>query len=69
MFIFLNLTFHSFGFENFVPLVKIGKFQKGLTEKNGSYEMMIIYSQRANFWGKKSSKIKPARTYAPAQYI
>jgi hypothetical protein len=28
MFIFLNLTLHSFGPENFVPLVQIGKFQK-----------------------------------------
>jgi hypothetical protein len=26
MFIFLNLTLHSFGPENFVPLVQIGKF-------------------------------------------
>jgi hypothetical protein len=28
MFIFLNLTLHSFGLENFVSLVQIGKFQK-----------------------------------------
>jgi hypothetical protein len=40
MFIFLNLTLHSFGPENFVPLVKIGKFQKGLIEENKSYKMV-----------------------------
>jgi hypothetical protein len=39
MFIFLNLTFHSFGPENVVPLVQIGKFQKGLIEENESYKM------------------------------
>jgi hypothetical protein len=38
MFIFLNLTLHSFGPENFVPLVQIGKFQKGLIEENKSYK-------------------------------
>jgi hypothetical protein len=30
MFIFLNLTLHGFGPENVVPLVQIGKSQKGL---------------------------------------
>jgi hypothetical protein len=40
MFIFLNLTLHSFGPENFVPLVKIGKFQNGLIEENESYKMV-----------------------------
>jgi hypothetical protein len=40
MFIFLNLTLHSFGLENFVPLAQIGKFQKGLIEKTGSYKMV-----------------------------
>jgi hypothetical protein len=40
MFIFLNLTLHSFGPENFVPLVQIGKFQKGLIEENESYKMV-----------------------------
>jgi hypothetical protein len=30
MFDFLNLTLQSFGPENFVSLVQIGKFQKGL---------------------------------------
>jgi hypothetical protein len=40
MFIFLNLTLHSFGPEDFVPLVKIGKFQNGLKEKNKSYKMV-----------------------------
>jgi hypothetical protein len=42
MFIFLNLTLHSFGPENFVPLVQIRKFQKGLIEENESYEMVGI---------------------------
>jgi hypothetical protein len=28
MFIYLNLTLHSFSPENFMPLVQIGKFQK-----------------------------------------
>jgi hypothetical protein len=40
MFIFLNLTLHSFGPENFVPLVQIGKFQEGLIEENESYKIM-----------------------------
>jgi hypothetical protein len=40
MFIFLNLILHSFGPENFVPLVQIGKFQKRLTEENESYKMV-----------------------------
>jgi hypothetical protein len=40
MLIFLNLTVRSFGPENFVPLVQIGKFQKGLIEENGSYKMV-----------------------------
>jgi hypothetical protein len=40
MFISLNLTLHSFGPENFVPLVQIGKFQKGLIEENGSYKVV-----------------------------
>jgi hypothetical protein len=38
MFIFLYLTLHSFGPENFVPLIQIGKFQKGLIDKNDSYK-------------------------------
>jgi hypothetical protein len=29
MFIFLNLTLHNFGFENFLPLVHIRKFGNG----------------------------------------
>jgi hypothetical protein len=66
MFIFLNLTLHSFGPENFVPLVQIGKFQKGLTEENESY---ITHSQHAIFVGKKSSKTNTTQTYAPTQYI
>jgi hypothetical protein len=39
MFIFLNLTLDSFGPENFVLLVQIGKFQNGLKEENESYKM------------------------------
>jgi hypothetical protein len=39
MFIFLNLTLHSFGSENFIPSDKIGKFHKGLIEENESYKM------------------------------
>jgi hypothetical protein len=41
MFIFLSLTLHSCCPENFVPLVQIGKFQKGLIEGNGSCK--IVY--------------------------
>jgi hypothetical protein len=33
MFILLNLTLHSFGPGNSVPLVQIGKFQNGSIEK------------------------------------
>jgi hypothetical protein len=40
MFIFLNLTLHSFGPENFVPLFEIGKFLKRLIEENESYKMV-----------------------------
>jgi hypothetical protein len=40
MSIFLNLTFHSFGPENFVPLVKIGNFQTGLREENKIYKIL-----------------------------
>jgi hypothetical protein len=40
MFIFLNLTLYSFGPENFVPLVQIGKFQKVSIEENESYKMV-----------------------------
>jgi hypothetical protein len=65
MFIFLNLKLQSFGPENFVPLVQIGKFQKGLIEENESYKM-VYYA--AILIGKKSSKKKTARTYAPTQY-
>jgi hypothetical protein len=39
MSIFLNLTPHSFGPENFVALVQIGKFQKGLIEIIKSYNV------------------------------
>jgi hypothetical protein len=34
MFIFINLTLHSFGPENFVPLVPIGKLQESFKEEN-----------------------------------
>jgi hypothetical protein len=40
MFTFLYLTLHSFGPENFVPLVEIGRFEKGLIEENESYKMV-----------------------------
>jgi hypothetical protein len=40
MFIFLNLTLHSFGLENFVPLVQIRKFRKCLIKENEGYEMV-----------------------------
>jgi hypothetical protein len=40
MLVFLNLTLHGFGYENFVPLVQIVKFQKGLIEKNESYKLV-----------------------------
>jgi hypothetical protein len=40
MFIFLDSTLHSFGPENFVPLVEIGKFQKDFIEKNESYKVL-----------------------------
>jgi hypothetical protein len=40
MFIFLNLTLRSFGPENFVPLVQIGKFEKCLIEENESYKLV-----------------------------
>jgi hypothetical protein len=37
MFIFLNLTLHSFGPENLIILVQIGTFQNGLIEETESY--------------------------------
>jgi hypothetical protein len=40
MFIFLNLTLHSFGPENFVPLIQMWKFQKCFIEENESYRMV-----------------------------
>jgi hypothetical protein len=40
MFIFLHLTLHGFGPDNFIPLVQIGEFQKGLIEENESYKMV-----------------------------
>jgi hypothetical protein len=40
MFIFLNFTLHSLGPENFVPLVQIEKFHKGLIEENERYKMV-----------------------------
>jgi hypothetical protein len=60
MFIFLNLTLHSFGPENFVPLVLIRQYQKGLIEESESYKMVITLSQSANFcWGKSRLRQKP----------
>jgi hypothetical protein len=40
MLLFLNLTLHGFGPENFVPLVQIEKFPKGLNEENEIYKMV-----------------------------
>jgi hypothetical protein len=40
MFVFLNLTLHGSGPENFVPLVQIRKFQRGFIEENESYKMV-----------------------------
>jgi hypothetical protein len=40
MFIFLNLTLQSFGPENLVSLVQIGKFQKRLIGENENYKMV-----------------------------
>jgi hypothetical protein len=40
IFIFFNLTLHSFGPENFVPLVQIGKLKKRLIEESESYKMV-----------------------------
>jgi hypothetical protein len=70
VFIFLNLALYSFGPENFVPLVKIGKFQNGLIEENENY--IIVYythSQQSVLVGKKLSKTKTSQTYAPTQYV
>jgi hypothetical protein len=53
MFIFLNLTLHSFGRENFVPLVQIEKFQKGLTEENESYKMVYYTLTTCNSYLEK----------------
>jgi hypothetical protein len=68
MFVFLSQALHSFGPENFVPLVQIGKFKKSLIVENESYKMSIVYGQYAILVGKKSSKTRTARTYAPTQY-
>jgi hypothetical protein len=67
MFIILDLTLHSFGPENFVTLDQIEKFQSDLIDENKSYKYYIIHSQSAILVGKKSSKTKAARTYAPTQ--
>jgi hypothetical protein len=40
MFISLNLTLHRFSPENFVPLVRIGKSQKGLIEEKEIYKVV-----------------------------
>jgi hypothetical protein len=40
MFIFLNLTLHGFGPENFVTLFQIGEFPKSLIEETKSYKMV-----------------------------
>jgi hypothetical protein len=77
MFIFLNLTLHSFGPENFVPLVQIGTFQKGLIEENeinnnnnNNNNNSVLYIENMQLLlGNKSAKTKAARTYAPTQSI
>jgi hypothetical protein len=48
MFIFLNLTLHNFGPENFKPLVQIGKFQKDLIEENERYKIAYYKSSTCN---------------------
>jgi hypothetical protein len=40
MFIFLNLTLHSFGPEKFIPIVQIRKFKNVMIEENESYKMV-----------------------------
>jgi hypothetical protein len=68
MFIFLNLTLHSFGPENFVALVQIGKFEKGLIEENESYELVYYTQPTCNSCWEKLSKTKTVRICAPTQY-
>jgi hypothetical protein len=68
MFIFLKLTLHSFGPENFVQLGKIGKFQQGLIKENEDIKWCITNSQHAIPVWKKSSKTNTARTYAPTRH-
>jgi hypothetical protein len=46
MFIFRNSTLHSFGPEHSVPLVQIGKFQKGLIEETGISIYYIIANMK-----------------------
>jgi hypothetical protein len=60
MLIFLNLKRHSFGPENFVPLVQIGKLKKGLTEENESYKMIFLHIANMQFLlGKSCLRPKP----------
>jgi hypothetical protein len=59
MFIFLNLTLHSFGPENFVPRAQIVKFQNDLIEEKETYKICIIYSQYAFMLGKNRLRQKP----------
>jgi hypothetical protein len=53
MFIFFNLTLHSFGPENIIPLVQFGKFEKGLIEENESYKM-VYYTSNMQFLLRKN---------------
>jgi hypothetical protein len=48
MLIFLDLTLHRFGAENFVPLVQIVKFQKRLIEENEIYKMVYYILPTCN---------------------
>jgi hypothetical protein len=59
MYIFLNLILQSFDPKNFVPLVQIGKFQKGLIEQKESYKIVYCAQPTCNSCWKKSSKTKP----------
>jgi hypothetical protein len=59
MFIFLNSTLHSFGPENFVPLVQTGKFQKSLIEKNESHKMVHYKNHHEIRLGKCRLRQKP----------
>jgi hypothetical protein len=68
MFTSLNLTLNSFGPQHLVPLVKIGNSKKFRYRKTKAIKWYISHSQHAIIVGKKASKTKTARTYAPTQH-